>query len=80
MSGGSVCGCKYQARATSRSVMLLLPAMTLPSATRTSAASACISQAPIWAARFANSRDAVATAPPPCTIEREPQVEVEYGV
>jgi hypothetical protein len=57
--------------------MLLFPAMTLPFATLTFAGSVCNNHAPMRAARFARIRDARATAPPPCTMEREPQVEVE---
>ena len=79
-SGGRFCGCRYQARATSRSVTLPFPATTRPSATLASAASACSSHAPICAARAATMREARATAPPPITIERDPQVAVEYGV
>ena len=43
-------------------------------------AGACNRCAPIRAMRSASSRHAVPTAPPAITMQREPQVPVEYGV
>src|ERR1700730_11582235 len=79
-SGGRFCGCRYQQRATSRRVTLLFSPETRPFATATFDGLSWRSHAPIAAARAASMRDAAATAPPPITIDREPQVAVEYGV
>ena len=51
-----------------------------PPAMRTFVGSVCKSRAPILAARAAISLQALATAPPAMTMQREPQVPVEYGV
>ena len=47
---------------------------------RICAGSVCRSRPPILAARFAITRQAVATAPPAITMQRDPQGPVEYGV
>ena len=58
-------------------VTLPLGPTTAPSLICTSLSSACSSAAPMRAARRAISWQARATAPPPITMQREPQVPVE---
>src|ERR1019366_4003115 len=79
-SDGRFCGCKYQVRAISPSVIEPCEPTTSPPRTVTLDTSVCNSCAPILAARFAISLQATETTPPAMTMQREPQVPVEYGV
>ena len=57
--------------------MLLFGPQTRPSRRVTEAGSSCSSLAPMRLARSTMLSQAVPTAPPAITIEREPQVPVE---
>src|ERR1044071_6146867 len=78
--GGRFCGFRYHVRAISLSGTEPLGPTTSPPLTTTFFTSACKNCAPILAARAAISLHATETAPPAITIQREPQVPVEYGV